>query len=168
MRLITTYMAAMALGLMLCALSGCNPTSILGPKDKPNFKAMQWQEMKVSYWVSRGKGPSHLRWHRNLTISNAEALLKLRDLLSVSETGPNSLGAGKDIIITMADGKVWQGDFSAYGTRFDLCKSEANYYSYILKLSDNKLYKRIKQLCLEHEKRNNPSATIEDISFWVD
>ena len=148
---------------LLCACLGCdrlNHPSILGPTDKPDFKAMKWQEVKVRYSVLV-KGKSR-RIPRTFTISDADVLSKLHNLLLINEVSPNNTGAGDQIRITMADGHIWRGGVT-FEDQIRLCKSEDNYYSYILTLSDYRFYDALRQLCLEHEKTITPTARIENI-----
>ena len=161
-RFAVLLLSVVAIGAVLFS---CNPTSILGPTDKPDFSAMEWTRMEIDYWVPRKDGPDRLGWHRHLTVSDVNVLLSLRELFVIDEVKPSSVGALEMLSVTMADGETWQGNFS-WRTEFNICKTRDKYYSYYLKLSDTGFYDRIKQLCFEHEQMTDPTVTIEDIRFW--
>jgi len=152
----------MTLCLLLSGCSGCNPTSILGPTDKPDFKKMKWAQIEIVYQVLVEKHDRKYRKFRRFTISDSTIIQELHNKLAIQKVGPNNLGAGDQLKITMSDGKIWTGDI-VFENRLDLCKKEDNYYSYILTLSTVDFYNYLRELCLKNEQKTMSEANIKNI-----
>jgi len=151
--------AASALAALVFS-RGCScPLSVLGPTDKPDFAGMPWRKIEGLYWVRTG---ADRKTFRRFTIVDKGSVDALRRALNCKEVTGLMTGAGRQLVITMDDGEVWQGDV-VFENRIHLCLRRDNWYSYSLELADSAFHSRLRAACLEHEKAITPNATLDHI-----
>ena len=143
---LTFFFAFFALIIILWL--GFSFISILGPISKPDFQAMDWTSLELSYWVRIG---DTARKRRKIIITDGKALNILQKKLHISHVESYSLPSAGQIKIKMSDGNVWKGNI-VFENRIDLCKASDSYYSYNLFLNDKSFYNTLLDLCLKHEK----------------
>ncbi len=136
----------------------CRP-SVLGPADKPDFASMSWRKVEGIYWVRTG---ATRKTFRRFAIDDRESVDALRRALNCEEVSGLMTGTGRQLVITMDDGEVWQGSV-VFENRIHLGLRRDNWYSYCLDLADSGFHARLRTACLEHEKGITPSATLDHI-----
>jgi hypothetical protein len=136
--------------------------SVLGPLWAPDFRAMEWETMRVSYWVRYAGHDNFRENRREFTITEKAVLRRLQDLLSIRDVQRLSIGASTQLVILMADGHTWQGDV-VFEDQFYLCRQDDTWRSYALTLRSTGLYDQLVRLCLEHERGTHPRATASQI-----
>ena len=64
----------------------------------------------------------------------------------------------------LTNGEIWKIQFgTADGLRF--CKASDTYYAYTVYIHGTEFHKRLRQLCLENEQKDNPQCEFENISI---
>jgi len=134
--------------------------SILGPSDRPLFEQMNWEQLHVRYWLVL---ENNQEVHRDFIISGND-LVELKKLFSTKESRGISIPCPGFLNLKLANGETWKIQFgTADGLRF--CKASDTYYAYSVHLHDTEFHKRLRQLCLENEQRDNPLCKFENINI---
>jgi len=136
--------------------------SILGPRNKPDFGNMDWVEIKIKYWI-RKKDEKNFRMNKRIiTIKDMALINELKSKFKIRNISGLSLATDDQILITMKDGRKWQGVI-IFENEIELCLQSNNYYSYDIILSNDEFYQEILKLALKHEKKIHQNATEKNI-----
>lgn len=143
----------------------CSPysaISILGPSDKPDLANMDWIEIRIKYWIKKENENNYRTNKRIFIINDSTTINELKRKFKVKEIRVSSLGHDDQILITMSDGKKWQGDI-IFEDRIGLCLQNNTYYSYTMDFIDTEFYRKLFELSINNEKQNNPNVTNRNI-----
>ena len=134
--------------------------SILGPWDRPSFEQKNWEQLHVGYRLVL---ENNKEVHRDFIISGND-LTELKKLFSTKESRGISIPCPDLMNLYLTNGQIWKIQF---GTADELrfCKASDTYYAYSIVLHDTEFHKRLRQLCLENEQKDNPLCKFENISI---
>ena len=144
--------------LLFFILPMFNVIFILGPWwSKPDFKNMDWISVKVTYWMHNEGEVNYRKSKRVFEIQNKSIIDQLKGSMVIKDIKAANSGADDQIVITMKDGKKWQGSI-VFKDHISLCLQSKMYYSYRIYLSNRSFYDALLNLTLENERKNNPDA----------
>ncbi len=138
-------------------------SAILGPKDKPDFAKMDWQSINVCYFVRTDKTPRKIEKH-HVEITDINVIANLKKDLNIIDEHGTSMASQGDTKLKLSDGTIWGIDF-IFEDEIWITLQKNNYYAYTATLRNRDFYNELLDICLEHEKQTNPSATLRNMTL---
>ena len=155
-----TYCTTVMLGLVLFLssfISGC-----LGPADTPDFTKFDWVSMEVQYGFVATENDIV---KRKVVLSGKE-LSSLKKLFLPKDIRGMSVGNSDSSILTLNNGEMWKFEFTKPRS-VTFCLTSNEYYHYVVDLSDELFYQKVKEICLNNELSFTPQAKIENICVCI-
>ena len=154
----TRAIAAAFIVMVFCTSCG-NPLDILGPRDKPDFKAKDWTSVTVTYWI-RTRATNKLE--RVFTVVDTSTITDLKSKFNVKTVGGLSTGTGQQLRFTERNGDSWHGEL-VFSDCVYLSSTANKWRSYRIDLSDCSLGYLLLNLCVQNERTFYPKVTSENI-----
>jgi hypothetical protein len=151
---------ALLAAALFAAFDACGGVlDILGPRDRPDFQAMDWTAITVRYGVNT-RASNGIQ--RTFTITNHVMIAGLKAAMTVKKVQGISVGTREQLQFVDRRGQSWHGHLAG-PSRLDLSSTADRGRAYALEFPDAAFVDALLDQCVANERAIYPKARRENI-----